>query len=221
MNASRFLLIFVACVTTASVLPAQTLSSGNHEPTKWTAEAKTIPAQPQTIAHPAASVTAFPSLAQEDAVADGDASTSKPVAKISGPAVTVTSSLAVVLGLFAALVWMTRKFGSRGISQGVIPREVFQSLGTTSIDPRTRVTMIRCGDRILVLAQTNTGVHPLAEITDPDEVRHLTASCLGDAGRTFGSTLRSIEQEPVPQGFAGVTDPPAVKRGRSRLFATA
>lgn len=134
------------------------------------------------------------------------------------PAVTVTSSLAVVLGLFAAMVWLTRKYGSRSIAPGAIPREVMESLGTTAIDTRTRITMLRCGGRIIVLAQTPTEVRAISEITDPEEVRHLTATCLGDSKREFAIALKSMEMEPAAPGFAADIETP---RQRGRLFATA
>ncbi len=143
--------------------------------------------------------------------------------KIAVPALTVTSSLAVVLGLFAGLVWLTRKFGSRSMNQGAVPKEVLSSLGSTPLDSRTRITMLRCGNRILVVAQTATGLHPLSEITDPDEVRELTAACLGDSKHTFNSTLQSIEAEKTNSGFvdANVVTPSTRARSRGRLFATA
>jgi flagellar biogenesis protein FliO len=164
----------------------------------------------------------FPSLsprADQPASADQDAASE--TSKIAGPTITVASSLAVVLGLFAALVWMTRKFGSRSLSQGSVPKEFLQSLGSTPIDSRTRITMVRCGKRILVMAQTATGVHPLSEITDPEEVLELTAACLGDAKQSFASTLQSIEKEKVDTGFVAAQASPPTPRPRRRLFASA
>lgn len=142
--------------------------------------------------------------------------------RFAAPAVTVTSSLAVVLGLFAALVWIARKYGSRSIAPGAIPRDVLESLGSTAIDSRTRVTMLRCGGRILVLAQTAAGIQPLSEISDPEEVRQVTAACLGDAKRSFATTLQSIEKEKPAANFVGDSQQTvASPRSRGQLFATA
>ncbi len=147
--------------------------------------------------------TKFPAFHSPVAANDASAPVDEaPKNQFAIPAVTVTSSLAVVLGLFAAMVWLTRKFGSRSIAPGAIPREVFEHLGSSPIDARTRLTMIRCGSRILVLSQTATEVRSLSEITDPEEVRRLTAACLGDSKRIFASTLESLEKEPVRPGFA-------------------
>jgi flagellar biogenesis protein FliO len=167
---------------------------------------------------------AFPTFSPGGNLAEdvrGAATSEASTRQFAGPAITVAFSLVVVLGLFASLVCITRKFGSRGIHQGVLPKEVLQGLGSAAVDARTRITLIRCGTRILVIAQTATGVHPLAEITNPEEVRELSAACLGESKQAFASTLHSIEQETAQPGYlGGQTDAPA-PRARGRLFATA
>jgi flagellar biogenesis protein FliO len=195
-----------------------------HRPAAVPSEATLVPSEATLVPSEATfapSTPSFPSLVpsadgSSDALA-GESGQSKMVS----PAVTVSCSLAVVLGLFAGLVWLTRKFGSRSMSQGAIPKEVLQSLGSTAIDSRTRITMLRCGNRILVMAQTATGIQPLAEISDPDEVRSLTAACLGDSKTTFASTIRSIEKEKPEAGFVGNDKDLAAPRARGRLFSTA
>jgi flagellar biogenesis protein FliO len=206
-------------------LHAQQPAAVHPQPTRWTQAATTIPTAPATPTAAIADNTThsqaaeFPQLRTSVTDPSADDAESNRTGKFAEPAITVTSSLAVVLGLFAALVWISRKFGSRAIHQGAIPREVLQSLGTTSIDAKTRVTMLRCGNRILIFAQTATGLHPLSEVTDPEEVQHLTATCLGDASRDFVSTLQSIQREPAESGFVG--QPPTKPPKRSKLFATA
>ena len=140
--------------------------------------------------------------------------------KMAAPTITVISSLAVVLGLFAALVWGSRRFGSGSIHHGTIPKEAIQTLGSMPIDPRTRVTMLRCGNRILVLAQTAGAAQTLCEITDPQEVHDLTAACLGNSKREFASTLRSIENEKT-SGYLGQENNKNTIATRRRLFASA
>lgn len=191
--------------------------------------------QPTSIANQAAvqetrdsTPASFPSLLPGAGDSPDAASQSTASGKLIGPAVTVSSSLAIVLGLFAGLVWATRRFGSRRLGPGSIPSEVLQSLGSAPIDSRTRVTMLRCGSRILVAAQTATGMQPLTEITDPDEVRRLTAACLGDSKADFATAIRTIEQEKPSTGFLGdeIDRPPhqadrPAPRPRGRLFTTA
>jgi flagellar biogenesis protein FliO len=180
-------------------------------------QATTLPAVPTRVDSPAS----FPSLSPTSNRTDVDSGREDEKNELAGPAITVTSSLVVVLGLFAGLVWATRKFGSRGTSQGALPKEVLQSLGSAPIDARTRITMVRCGHRILVMAQTATGIHPLSEITDADEVRQLTAACLGDSKRAFASALQSIEKEKSEAGYVGTPGDSSTPRDRGRLFASA
>lgn len=139
----------------------------------------------------------------------------------SGSLITVGSSLAVVLGLFAALVWVTRRFAARSMPQGGIPTEVMQALGSSPIDARTRLTLVRCGNRILILAQTATGVQPISEINDPNEVRQLTALCLSDSKKEFASTLQAIEKEQAAASYVDGPSETPPRRSPGRLFTTA
>lgn len=172
-----------------------------------------------TSAEPSAA-PAFPSLMSHSGPDDESSTKRKPNAASSSPLITVSSSLAVVLGLFAALIWGTRKFGARGGGNNLIPKEVFQTLGSTSIDPRTQVSLLRCGQRILIIARTNHGVQPLGEITDKDEVSHLIATCTGDSKQEFHRTLASLESEPTESGYIGKQPEPPSARSRGRLFAS-
>ena len=183
MNPTRFLLAGWAVLATAIVVNAQDSPLTAPQPTRWNAPASTIAVDTTGELNRGES---FPRLdLRAETGSDAAPSAEKSSRPLASPAVTVTSSLAIVLGLFAAMVWMSRRFSSRGGGGGVIPNEVMQPLGSSSIDSRTRVTLLRCGNRILVLAQTQHGVQSLAEITDPEEVRALTASCLGEAKHSF------------------------------------
>ena len=167
----------------------------------------------------------IPSLAEHrKSSGDGDASAISS-GTIAGPAVTVTSSLAVVLGLFALMIWCTRKFGKKTLGQTSLPGEVLQSLGTATLDARTKINLLRCGARVIVVAQTSTGIYPISEFTSPEEVRQLIASCQSNSKHSFAQTLRAFEQEPAPKGFVGPSASPtnAAEKGRERgrLFTTA
>lgn len=174
---------------------------------------------------------AFPTLnpRSTDAASDQEPSNkSANKSKIATPTITVASSLAVVLGLFAALVWGSRKLGNGTIHGKAIPKEVIQSLGSLPLDPRTRITMLRCGNRVLVLAQAAGNTQTLCEINDPAEVRDLTAACLGDAKHDFATALKSMEREKVNPGYVNAEsgyaggEPGSMKsNNRRRLFASA
>ena len=60
---------------------------------------------------------------------DGSNLERKPQSGSTSPLITVSSSLAVVLGLFAALIWATRKFGTRGGGNKNIPKESLPDTG--------------------------------------------------------------------------------------------
>ena len=132
------------------------------------------------------------------------------------PMVTTCSALAVVLGLFAVLAWVSRRYSAKA-APGVLPSELVSVLGSSVIDAQNTVMLLKVGGRVIVASRTSDGLRALSEITDADEVTHLTATCTGDAGRDFHETMREVEREPA-SGFAA---PPMTARGRSRLFATA
>ena len=190
----------------ADVVPVSATQSVSQE----SASRKSV-SQPSAQLKPERSL-AFPSLNVDSNTAGESGTPALPKKnQFAAPLVTVTSSLAVVLGLFAVLVWISRKYGSKSMG-GSIPNEVMESLGSTAIDPRTRITMIRLGGRILVVAQTATGIQPISEITDSEEVRRLTALCVGNSKAQFATTLKSIEGEPVGEGF--LDQPPAAPKPR-------
>lgn len=225
----RCLLLFFITTTTSSATFAQSFgdpSSGEASIYQRGASARVAPASTPPTVETSSSPQSetFPRLLIEGGETAAATATKAGKNQFAAPLVTVTSSLAVVLGLFAVLVWVSRKYGSKTMG-GSIPSEVIQTLGSTAIDPRTRITMIRLGNRILVLAQSASGIEPISEITDPDEVRNLTALCVGDSKAQFSSTLQSIEHEPAQAGFVGqqssqpVTAPKP--RHRGSLFTTA
>ncbi|GAA5506647.1 FliO/MopB family protein [Novipirellula caenicola] len=211
------------CATDAS---AQQYSLGNAAGSEPVSSSTLPTAEPTSAVEPSPKVIArgFPALSQRSPATDkpNEPSEGEKGSQLAIPGLTVASSLAVVLGLFAGFVWLTRRFSTGGSANGVIPKDVVQNLGSTSIDSRTKVSMIRCGNRIIVVAQTATGIHPLSEITDPNEVLQLTASCIGESKRNFASTLREFEKEPAEKGFVGTPiETPPTPRSRGRLFASA
>lgn len=163
----------------------------------------------------------FPSLSPRSPSTETNEGWTATAEPFSGSLITVGSSLVVVLGLFAGLVWITRRVSGRSAQQGAIPSEVMQPLGSSALDARTTITLLRCGNRILVLARTQAGVQAISEITDPNEVRHLTALCQGNSKHEFASTLQAIEKEPTAEGYIGESAQRAAARPRGRLFATA
>ena len=137
----------------------------------------------------------------------------------STPVITVVSSLAVVLGLFAALVWISRK-GGRGSGSGrLLPDEALRVLGHKPLGQGGSILLVRCGHGLLVVGVSPTGMYPLANVTDDHEVRHLEGLC--DGGRLTEATeaWRELRADPAArQAPAEQRERPAT---RKRLFAEA
>ncbi|MEM9366980.1 MAG: flagellar biosynthetic protein FliO [Planctomycetota bacterium] len=131
--------------------------------------------------------------------------------------ITVGSSLAIVLALFSALVWVSRRFGQGSTKGKSLPASLVSPIGHTMLDPRTKLMLLKCGNRVLVVTQTSGGVTPLTEITDPEEIREVMAQCSSESRRDFERTIRQIEREPA----AGFTEAPMPTPSPQRLFASA
>jgi len=135
----------------------------------------------------------------------------------------VLTALAVVVGLIFVLRWAARAIfklpGSRGSIRGV------RVLGRTVISPKQQVMLLQVGRRIVVVGDCAGQMHPLAEITEPDEV----ASLLGQVGpepaepKAFGNLFtrsRRSFDEPPPAPPALVDeedDDPEVTSAREEI----
>ncbi|MEX0587003.1 MAG: flagellar biosynthetic protein FliO, partial [Pirellulales bacterium] len=87
----------------------------------------------------------------------------------------IGGSLAVVVGLFLVVVWLSRRSG--GTATTPLPKEVFEVLGRAPLAPRNWAGLVRCGRKLLLVSFTPTGVDTLTEITDPAEIDRLTGLC--------------------------------------------
>ena len=141
----------------------------------------------------------------------GPSSTDSAAAKSAssmGNAITVGSSLAIVLGLFFAAVWIFRSISGRSSSTPVVA-SVLQPIGGYRLDPRTNLTLLRCGRRVLLICQTAGSTTTLAEFNDPDEVAALLAQCDGKSRVAFEKTLESIGRDKHAPGFVDPVPLPA------------
>ncbi len=117
-----------------------------------------------------------------------------------GNAITVGSSLAIVLTLFFASVWIFRSVTGRSKNQPVAAG-VLQPIGGYRLDARTDLTLLRCGRRVLLICQTAASTTTLAEFTDADEVAALLAQCDGKSRLAFEKTLEAIGRDKHAPGF--------------------
>lgn len=129
----------------------------------------------------------------------------------AGPIGTVVGSLAIVLGLFMALVWVSRRFAPAG--SAALPKEVVELLGRSPLTARQSMQLVRVGNRLLLVAVAAGGVETLTEITDPLEVERLSALCR--RGRTDSATA-SFNQVLGQLASETREPPPAAARPRVR-----
>jgi flagellar biogenesis protein FliO len=120
-----------------------------------------------------------------------------------GPIGTVVGSLAIVLGLFVAVVWVSRRLGPAGSAP--LPKEAVELLGRTTVSGQHSLQLVRFGGRLLLVALSPHGAATLTEIIDPTEVERLTAICLrqrpGSSSESFRQTIRQLEREPAGRSF--------------------
>jgi flagellar biogenesis protein FliO len=129
-------------------------------------------------------------------------------------------ALVVVLILVAAKVF--RRTGASGPMP--LSDEAVQVLGRKSVDYRNAIHLVRCGSRLLVLGSSQTGLTPLAEITDRTEVESLAELCRTNeppaAMENIVGWLRRIRSESDDSTDDDESEPesdPAVLRLRARL----
>ncbi len=102
----------------------------------------------------------------------------------------VFSSLAIVLGLFFLLVWLARCALPK--SATALPSDVLEVLGRSPLASRHHLQLIRLGRRLLLVSVTAEGAETLAEITDPDEVNHLSGLCRQSQPNSISGSFRQI-----------------------------
>ena len=111
-------------------------------------------------------------------------------------------SLALVLGGYFSLVWVSRQFGGNG----KVPSEVLEILGQVPFGPKKQLQIVRLGSKLLLLINSPEGTHPIGEITDPEEVEHLASLCQGRKATNAASVLR-IAKAATSQSPAPITPP--------------
>ncbi|MHB0955763.1 MAG: flagellar biosynthetic protein FliO [Pirellulaceae bacterium] len=105
-------------------------------------------------------------------------------------AVVVVSSLAIVLGLFFLIVWVSRRaFPKASVS---LSTEVLEIVGRSPLAHRHQLQLIRLGRRLLLVSVTPEHAETLTEITDPDEVNHLTSLCRQQQAGSISDSFRQV-----------------------------
>lgn len=103
---------------------------------------------------------------------------------------TVITSLAVVLGLFAIVVWFARRANPKGYAS--LPGEVVETLGRAPLSGRQEMHLVRVGKKLLLLSVTQTGAETLTEITDPAEIDRLAGICQQNHPGSVTASFREV-----------------------------
>lgn len=106
---------------------------------------------------------------------------------------TALASLAIVLGLFTAVVWVLR----RGTPQvaGRLPREVVEVLGHATLGHRQQAQLVRLGKKLILINVTPSGAETLSEVTETAEVERLAALCRGSSAPTAPVSFRGVLEQ--------------------------
>lgn len=139
------------------------------------------------------------SLGQRDPASSDTAATRSSAT----PLITVGSSLAIVLGLFGAFVWVSKKAANKSSNNREVPDEAMKLLGKRTLGPGNSILLVRCGRSVLIIGMTSAGLHRLGEIADDEEARHLEALCMGQSKASFNELLTDMQREPIKRGFVG------------------
>jgi flagellar biogenesis protein FliO len=103
---------------------------------------------------------------------------------------TVVGSLSLVLGIFFLVVWALRRASSGGL--GTLPAEVLEVLGRAPLANRQQAMMLRCGNKLLLVAMGAAGMETLTEITDSAEVDRLMRLCRQGRSNGAAAALRQV-----------------------------
>jgi flagellar biogenesis protein FliO len=123
----------------------------------------------------------------------GRATSADALPATSGPLLTTFGSLALVLCLFFALAWILRRGTPHSLA--LLPGEVVEILGRAPLPGRHQMHLVRCGQKLLLVAVSAGGADTLTEITDPLEVDRLCGLCREHHPKSATATFRGIMQQ--------------------------
>jgi flagellar biogenesis protein FliO len=121
----------------------------------------------------------------------------RPTAKSPLPSLlTMFGALGLVLGLFFLTAWAFR----RGLPTGaaLLPREVVEVLGRVPLAGRQQASLLRFGNKLVLVSITPGGAETISEITEPLEVDRLAGLCREANPDSSSTTFRKVFQQ-----FAG------------------
>lgn len=130
---------------------------------------------------------------------------------------TMVIGLGAVLGLFFGMTWLMRRARPQGIA--LLPADVLQVLGRAPLAAKQQVQLLRCGNKLLLVAVSMHGLETLTEITDPIEVDRLAGLCeqnrSGSSTTAFRQVLQTMISPPATPGFLGTNQRPTTAAART------
>jgi flagellar biogenesis protein FliO len=140
-----------------------------------------------TLADPAATLPPFSTDATKTPIRRIAEETGQDAAKPRS-SWTVWAMLVVMVGAAAGLSLWTRRSGSGG--HWKLPSTVFQVLGKSTVGPNQSVTLLRLGERVLLVSSSGATMQTLAVVTDPVEVATITSECLSKRSAQLSELTR-------------------------------
>lgn len=159
--------------------PAQTPAAGSAQQREGAVESGPAPRRDAPIAVPP------PKRNQRNAEGRPDKPTTA-----GNMGTVVISSLAIVLGLFFLVVWISRRAFPK--SAAPLSSEVLEIVGRCPLAARHQLQLIRLGRRLLLVSVTPDRAETLAELTDPDEVNHLIGLCRQQQAGSITDSFRQV-----------------------------
>jgi flagellar biogenesis protein FliO len=110
-------------------------------------------------------------------------------------------SLGIVIGCYLGFMFLLRLWNPQ--AAGALPREVVEVLGTSPLNSKQNLQLVRLGSKLLLLIHGPEGTHSIGEISNPNEVEHLAQICSQRRGRKGPTAFRKFSEavssrEPQP-----------------------
>lgn len=117
----------------------------------------------------------------------------------------VLAALGMVIALILGLRWGSRFIFPASVGRG--GSRAIEVVSRSALSPKQQVFLLRVGRRLVVVGDSGSQMHPLCEITDPDEVAELIGQMRGErsspGSRAFGAMFGRSRQR-----FEPAEDPP-------------
>ncbi len=125
-----------------------------------------------------------------------DEEKNKPASSMTA-VISVASSLGVVLGIFLLMTWLMRR--ARPQSMAKLPSEAFEVLGRAPLVGRQQAQLLRCGNKLVLISVSPTGVDAIAEIEDPAEVDRISGICRSSHTGSSTAAFKQVFDQLAPK----------------------